>query len=217
MTGFYSTRVKRILLLALLGLGMAPLAYSQRVRLGVTGGFATTRLMGAREVGTPAPQWRLAGRGGVTAQALLAASGRLALQTELLYAGQGFALAADNGITTFRLRLHYLQLPVLAQVKLANVWLEAGPQVSYLLGGQTKVGVGGLLSNPTRGAIDKNNFHRWEAGYALGAGYQCTERLRAGLRYTGGFTTVAKPGGLIGDSNPKNQALSLQLTYLLGI
>jgi Outer membrane protein beta-barrel domain len=209
--------MKRMLLLALLGLGMSPFAHSQSVRLGVTGGLATTRLLGAREAGAPVPQWRLGVRSGLAAQALLAPSGRLALQTELLYAGQGFRLNESNDVTTFRLRLHYLQLPVLAQLKLANVWLEAGPQVSYLLGGQAKTGAGSLLGSPTRSAIDKNNFNRWEAGYVVGAGYQCTERLRAGLRYTGGFAPAAKPGGLIGDSNAKTQALSLQLTYLLGL
>jgi hypothetical protein len=165
----------------------------------------------------PVPQWRLGVRGGLAAQALLTSSGRLALQTELLYAGQGFGLDAGNDVTTYRLRLHYLQLPVLAQLKLANVWLEAGPEVSYLLGGHTKTGAGGLLGTPTRSNVDPSNFHRWEVGYVVGAGYQCTERLRAGLRYTGGLTSVAKPGGLIGDSKSKNYALGLQLTYLFGL
>lgn len=208
--------MKRIALMALLGLGIATDAHSQQVRLGLTGGVANTRLAGPRANNSPVPRWRPGLRGGLVARALLSASGRLAVQTELLYSGQGFGLDDATGNTMARQRLHYLQLPVLMQVKLANVWLEAGPEVSYLLGRHATVGTGGLLGTPTPVAFGQVNFRRWEMGYALGAGYQCTERLRVGLRYTGGLTTVAKPMTSAEGSRPKNQVVSLQATYLFG-
>lgn len=207
--------MKRVVLMALLGLGSITLVQGQHVRLGVTAGVSSTRLGGPRETSDLVPHWRLGLRGGVVAHVLLSSSGRLAAQTELLYSGQGFRLIGNNGGLALQ-RLHYLQLPVLAQVKLAKLWLEAGPEVSYLLGTRTTTGYGGLTGNPSNISLDPATFRRWELGYVLGAGYQCTEQLRLGLRHTGGLTTVVKPAASAENSRQRNQVVSLQATVLFG-
>ncbi|MDU0369709.1 porin family protein [Hymenobacter endophyticus] len=208
--------MKRIVLTTLLGLGIMTAAHSQRIKLGITGGASSTRLAGPRATSAPVPMWRLGVRGGAVAQVLLSSSGRLAVQTEVLYSGQGWRLDDGNG-TVARQRLHYLQVPVLAQVKLATaIWLEAGPEVSYLLGSRTTTGPGGLLGTPWPIATDAVAFRRREVGYALGAGYQCSEHLRLGLRFTGGLTPVIKAAASGKMTAKKNRVMSLQATYLLG-
>ncbi|MBG8554349.1 porin family protein [Hymenobacter guriensis] len=211
--------MKKLFLPLFFGVASLASVQAQGVRLGLTAGMTAATVGGPRNANTPEPDGRLGARVGLTARLPLTASGRLALQTELAYAGLGFHLKAASGnYVAFRERLHYLQLPVLMQLRLSRLWLEAGPQVSYLLGHRWLDGPGGLLGSPNIYTDNTEKFHRWDFSAVVGAGYQLTDKLGVGLRYAHGLTPVYQP--VSADGTPpgrlRNRSLSLNLSYQLG-
>lgn len=97
----------------------------------------------------------------------------------------------------FPLRLHYLDLPLLAKVNAGGLFFELGPQISYL------VEVSGGPFDSLRGS------NRVTAGGVAGVGYQLPLGLSLGLRYARDFTRLSPTG-------PRNDVFQAQVGYLFG-
>jgi opacity protein-like surface antigen len=121
-------------------------------------------------------------------------SEKFAVQPELMYSAQG--ASGDNG----DLKLNYLNIPVMAKYYVAPAFsLEAGPQIGF------------LLSAKSEGEDAKDFVSSTDFGFNLGAGYDFTENLSAGLRYNLGLTNVFDFEG--DDFSAKNGVFSVSLGY----
>jgi hypothetical protein len=86
----------------------------------------------------------------------------------------------------YHLRLSYFNVPVLAQLSLGPVYLEAGPQVSLLVGGRGEGITNGYSTTSTYStAIDQratDRYKRFDAGLCLGVGAKLPAGLGVSLR-----------------------------------
>ena len=120
-----------------------------------------------------------------------------ALQTELLYSDKGCRFQQLTGVGY--LRLHYLSLPVLLNLRVVRkVMVEVGPEFSYLL-------------NSGRGLYD----NRFDLGIDLGLRYDLTKTVGLGIRYNYGLSTVTKLDFVSGSNQLRNRVLQASLTYSL--
>lgn len=135
-------------------------------------------------------------------------------------AAGGLLLTSD-----YRLRLDYLNVPLLLRVTLGPLQLEAGPQGSLLLGGRGEgatVGPGGRASSYYL-PIDQpatDRYSRFEFGLALGVGAKLPSGLGVSVRAYQGVTQIN--GSSRGDfpipysgSDEYRRTLQASLTYQL--
>lgn len=116
--------------------------------------------------------------------------------SELYYQGKGGELKTGNPLTieSSTVRLHAIEMPVMARFHLYNGYLNAGPSVSYNLSGKIKIGGNSPGSSKVVFNDSPNGFSRWEAGIQLGAGYQFhfkKVRLALDVRYVHGLTSLS--------------------------
>lgn len=123
------------------------------------------------------------------------------IQPELMYTTLG--TKGDEMGITFTQTADYIVLPVMAKFYVADGFsLEAGPQIGFLVGAKIKA-----LDE----SIDaKELFNSTDFGLNVGAGYDFTENISAGLRYTLGLSNIAKDSG---DASVQNSNFALALSY----
>lgn len=224
--------MKRALFLLSGSLLLASSAYAQ---LGVrAGGNTTIFTKGARiSDGNPATS-RLAGyQVGLYYQVPL--SKHLALVPEVQFSRERFSASytpfTPPGIIYFEgpphseydQSLSYLSLPVLLRVSLGASYLEAGPQVSLLVGGHAKdiPYPYGTINNSI--GVDQaatSSYRRFDAGPCVGIGVKLPAGLGVGLRAYWGLTklTADEDYSLVGRTYTgfqHRQSLQASITYQL--
>lgn len=113
---------------------------------------------------------------------------RVAFQPELLYSRQGFRVGGTN---LAQVNLHYLQVPLLLNVRLTDgLALQAGPQVGYLA--DARVGVGNWFSISYDEA-----FQKWDASLVGGLQYELPGGLTLSGRYVHGLSNVNRNFDLV--------------------
>jgi hypothetical protein len=146
---------------------------------------------------------------------------------EVQYSLERIRLYQSNRITTnftfradTRMRLNYLNVPVLARATFGKVYVEAGPQVGFLLGGrQTGLSTAFDLSGTTgtRYTIDQGvteNNRRVDAGPCLGVGVKLPVGFGVSVRAYQGLVTLNEERSVF-DGEFKRQTLQASLTYQL--
>jgi hypothetical protein len=123
-----------------------------------------------------------------------------------------------------RLRLHYLNVPVLVRATLGPVYVEAGPQASYLLGGrQTGTTVASSVFGPNgqpytdRQSIDQpvtKDNRRFDVGPCVGIGAKLPAGLGVSVRAYRGLRTLNQERQFL-DGEHQRQTLQASLTYQL--
>jgi len=184
-------------------------AHAQGLRVGLRAGatYSTATGADARNIeGLWGPV------GGVMVNIPLTADDFFSFQPEVLYARKGYSRLPTgyNSSSPFRLFLHYLNVPLLAKVKVGGWIAEAGPQVGYLLDVKDR--------DPTldpRADNRRDPYRQWELGYVAGIGYELGNGLGVGVRYTGGFTRILEESTTLPLTRSHNSAFQFQLTYLL--
>lgn len=127
-------------------------------------------------------------------------SEKFAIQPELLYSAQGGKETLDGA--DFTHKLGYVNIPVMAKFYVANSFsLEAGPQIGFLTSAKGKI--------ESIEVDTKDSFKSVDFGLNLGAGYDFTEKLSAGLRYNLGLSNIADIEGY----DVKNGVFSVSLGY----
>ncbi|GEN65913.1 MULTISPECIES: porin family protein [Chryseobacterium] len=124
------------------------------------------------------------------------------VQPEVLYSGMG-AKAKSNSDVKFN--LDYIAVPVMFQYNaLPNLYLEAGPQFSFL--------VSSKLKDNSNSLDVKDGTKSFDFGLGLGAGYYFTPNIGVNVRYVAGLSDVAKdrPSG---SDSVKNGAFQVGLAY----
>ncbi|CAA7196250.1 porin family protein [Chryseobacterium potabilaquae] len=138
--------------------------------------------------------------GGVFANIPVASS--FSVQPEVLYNGAG---AKIEGVSDVKLNLDYISVPVMFQYNaLPNLYLEAGPQFSFLINSKLKM---------NGGSVDvKDNVKGFDFGIGLGAGYYFTPNIGLTARFVAGVTDVSKEMGGIQEKG-KNNVFQIGLAY----
>jgi hypothetical protein len=132
---------------------------------------------------------------------------KLAIQPEFLFSTQGTVIEGFNGDSNTTVKVNYLNIPVLAKYYITNAFtVEAGPQIGF------------LLSAKTRGEDVSDLYKSTDFGFNLGCGYNFTENIFVGARYTIGLTDVndASDESLYPDlynASFKNSNFALSLAY----
>ena len=212
----------RFLLLFASSLFVAGTAHAQ---FGLRVGGSLSKLhttTGANLYSTSSPQ--LGYQVGVTYQLPLTAW--LALVPEVQYSAERTTLSeasyaiADVGFEAdSRLRLHYLNLPVLVRATLGPVYVEAGPQASLLLGGRqmgtvTTTGWGiGATQRPLDQPVTESN-RRFDIGPCVGVGVKLPAGLGLSVRAYRGLVTLNHAREVF-DGQHQRQSLQASLTYQL--
>ena len=120
------------------------------------------------------------------------------LVPELYFVMKGTKLENNNPLTgqETRIRFNTLDLPVLARLHLCDLYLNAGPVVSYNLHGRVKTEANETLPDgKTRMKFGSgaDAYSRWDAGVQFGLGYEFQlkkSRLLFDLRYHYGMVDM---------------------------
>lgn len=165
--------MKRIFLIviALMAFGVTN---AQKTRFGIKGGLNITTLTGDIDANS------LVGFqiGGFAEINVIE---RLAIQPELLFSTQGADLQYIGGSRNPDLKLNYINIPVLAKFYITKKFtVEGGPQLGFLVSAK-------FDSNDV-----KDSYRSVDTGFNFGAGYNFTDNLSAGIRYTVGISNVEK-------------------------
>lgn len=117
--------------------------------------------------------------------------------TEAYYAKKGGTIIAGNPLNGVKstLKLHTVEVPVLARVHAGRFYFNAGPYANYIFGGKTSSD----LEETRSISFSAGEFRHWEAGVQGGAGFQFgikKTKLALDVRYTHGLTSVSKADNL---------------------
>lgn len=133
---------------------------------------------------------------------------KFAIQPEFLFSTQGTIIEGFNGNSNTTIKVNYLNIPVLAKYYITDAFsVEAGPQIGF------------LLSAKFRGEDIHNLYKSTDFGFNLGCGYNFTENIAVGIRYTIGLTDVNDASDEYQDypdlynASFKNSNFALSLAY----
>ncbi|WP_157627152.1 porin family protein [Spirosoma luteum] len=118
---------------------------------------------------------------------------------EVYFAIKGGSLERNNQLTVNKstLRLYTVEAPILARLHYNNLYLNAGPYVSYNLGGRLKTdGSDAVAETTTKISFGKSasEFNRWDFGVQAGAGYNfimSKTTLTLDVRYGYGLVNIS--------------------------
>lgn len=138
---------------------------------------------------------------GVTSQFFLTEDEFFAIKPEALLSLKG-GESKDND---FKVKLTYIDVPVLAHINAGPIYFEAGPQVAFRVGGDIEE-EGNNIDD------DLDQFKSTSFGYAAGVGFAATTLgLNVGVRYNGDFSQLNDV-----DTAPefRNSVFMLTLAYM---
>ena len=145
-------------------------------------------------------------------------SDKLVIQPEILYSTQGssvknisLVLDGTNYTADIKFNLSYINVPVMFKYYAADKFsIEAGPQVGFLSSAKTATKVDGFSQTVDQDI--KDSFESVDFGLNIGAGYDFTKKVSAGIRYNLGLSNLAKTES--GDNTKiNNSVFSISLGY----
>ncbi|SDI98796.1 porin family protein [Chryseobacterium jejuense] len=123
----------------------------------------------------------------------------------------------------YKANFNYLVLPVMVQYNiLPQLYVEAGPEFGYLLGGRFKgddvTTIRKSVNSPTvttreslSEKLDTDLYNRFQFGIGIGAGYYFTQNFGVTARFTAGITNIMDNGD--SDYKIRNNALQVGVAY----
>ncbi|HZY80084.1 MAG TPA: porin family protein [Cyclobacteriaceae bacterium] len=126
--------------------------------------------------------------------------------TEAYYVKKGGTVTADNPVNGVKstLKLHTIEVPVLARIHAGRFYFNAGPYANYIFSGKTSSD----LEETRSITFGDGGFRHWEAGVQGGAGWQFAikkTKIALDVRYTHGLTSISKADNLY------NRTISLNI------
>ena len=142
-------------------------------------------------------------------------SDKFAIQPELLYSAQGAksknSELGGTSIYKSTIKLAYLNIPLMAKYYVAEGFsLEAGPQLGFLLSAENEATVSFEGESETESADNKEDFNSIDFGFNLGAGYDVTENINLGVRYSIGLSNIVKDSE---DFKQNNSNIAIAVGY----
>jgi len=205
--------MKKIILSSLLVLVFG-FANAQKAEFGIKGGLNSSNFSGDTEGVDFKPKVGF----NIGAFASIKLSEKITLQPEILFSTQGAKAenvnANVNGVNytaDIDFNLSYINIPVMFKYYVADKFnFEVGPQIGFLTSAETSTKLEGF--NQTVDQNAKNYFESVDFGFNLGAGYDFTNNISAGIRYNIGLSNILKTEA--GDnSKSQNSVFSLSVGY----
>jgi len=205
--------MKKIILSSLLVLVFG-FANAQKAEFGIKGGLNSSNFSGDTEGVDFKPKVGF----NIGAFAAIKLSEKITLQPEILFSTQGAKAenvnANVNGVNytaDIDFNLSYINIPVMFKYYVADKFnFEVGPQIGFLTSAETSTKLEGF--NQTVDQDAKNYFESVDFGCNLGAGYDFTNNISAGIRYNIGLSNILKTEA--GDnSKSQNSVFSLSVGY----
>lgn len=175
---------------------------AQSIRFGVKGGLNVSNFTGYQEDVKSLTGFHI---GGFTE---LKVGKKFAIQPEFLFSTQGTTVEGFDGNSNSSIKLNYINIPVLAKYYITDAFtVEAGPQIGF------------LLSAKNQGDDVHDLYKTLDFGLNIGCGYEFTDNIALGVRYTFGLTNVADNSELstvypnLDDLTFKNSNFALSLAY----
>lgn len=193
--------MKKLLIIALLSLGLTPLAQAQ---FGVKGGLNVAELQGRDG---ESAYYKAFYHVGVFYQANIL--GPLSIQPEVQYSLQGGNL--KSAFTDYDTKLHYLTVPILAKLTVGPVFVEAGPQYGILLSanqsGNMQVGftADGTPAYGNQSRAASSEFKRNDFSVVGGVGLKLASGFSLGGRLVAGLNDINDAKSLSGINDPRLQ------------
>jgi hypothetical protein len=131
------------------------------------------------------------------------------VQAELLCNGKGNESTSPGNpaVAPYYHRLSFFELPVLAQLHVFGLTLEAGPQLSYLFGSEYKTADETYLF--------RRGLRLGQLGYAAGIGGELPDGFHITMRFSRDLTSRLKPTYDRQYVGRYNYLMQIQLGYLL--
>ena len=192
--------MKKVLLSAVAVMAFMSVS-AQETRFGVKAGVNLSNLTGDAEDAKSLVGFQVGGF------AEIKLTEKFAIQPEVLFSTQGAKFEGTDGDSDYNTKLNYINVPVLAKYFVTEAFtVEAGPQIGF------------LVSAKDDGEDTKDYYKSVDFGFNFGAGYNFTENLSLGLRYTLGLSSVADTPDEFedfgfGDITVRNSNLALALAY----
>ncbi|OKL38460.1 hypothetical protein A3841_07015 [Pontibacter flavimaris] len=141
----------------------------------------------------------------------------IGIQTEVLYTSKGskYTFNTSDVETEDRLRLNYLDIPVLLHLQVSGLFFELGPQASFLLKAKRIREVSRANTTTTTETDITDDPYPIDFGYAAGLGYRAPSGIGLGLRYNGGLKNIDDEGAYEGRER-RNSSFQLTLSYVPG-
>ncbi|TPE44463.1 porin family protein [Pontibacter mangrovi] len=141
----------------------------------------------------------------------------IGVQTELLFTSKGAKreFSASGVETTEKLRLNYLDVPVLLHLQISGLYFEMGPQASFLLKGKQIAEVSRSNTTNITKTVITDNPYPIDFGYAAGLGFRAPSGFGLGVRYNGGLKDIDDEGAFEGKER-RNASFQLTLSYVPG-
>ena len=144
----------------------------------------------------------------------IAATEMVDVHPEMLYSTRGYRRVKSIGTKDTNLLhiLSYIDFPFLANIHIGdNAFIEAGPQIGYLINDKTK---GQVVSSSTIYQIDTGNVYGYkttEYSLVLGGGYKFNFGMSAALRLNYGITKLYDANSL-----SRNISFGVSVSYWFG-
>jgi hypothetical protein len=141
----------------------------------------------------------------------------IGVQVEALYTSKGGRLASTSGSSEVEesYRLKYVDVPVLLHVSANGLFVDLGPQASFIAKArQVREVTSGSTTTTSKTDITDLPY-TVDFGYVAGIGYRAGNGLGLELRYNGGLKNVYDEGPAAGKER-RNSSFSLMLSYLVG-
>lgn len=200
--------MKKTLLLVLLAL-VTTTGFSQT--LGLKGGAAyyTFRGNDAKDY-----EHRLGYTAGIMLQQHI--NKLLGVQVEALYTSKGARVESRSGSTEVQdsYRLSYVDVPVLLHLSAGGLFIDLGPQVSFISKARQVREVNSGSTTTTTKTDITDRPYTVDFGYVAGLGYRASSGIGLELRYNGGLKKIDDEGPLVG-SERHNSGFNLMLSYIL--
>lgn len=186
--------MKKILLTAVAVFGFA-FANAQEAKFGAKAGLNLSNFTGDAEGTSTKVGFQ------VGAFAEFKVSEKFAVQPELVFTSLG--AKSDEGGVDSTANLNYIAIPVMAKYYVADAFsLEAGPQIGFLMSAKAKA---------DGESVDiKDGYNSTDFGINVGAGYDVTENINLGLRYTVGVSNIWADSG---DFKAGNSNIAFAIGY----
>lgn len=200
--------MKKTLLLALLAL-VTTTGFSQT--LGIKGGatYYTFNGSDARDY-----EYRLGYTAGIMLQQHI--NELIGVQVEALYTSKGGKIEYRSGNEEVQgaHRLNYLDVPVLLHLSASGLFIDLGPQVSFITKARNVREITSGTTTTTSKTDITDQPYTVDFGYVAGLGYRASNGVGLELRYNGGLKKVDDEG-LSEGIDRRNSGFNLMLSYIL--
>ncbi len=140
-------------------------------------------------------------------------SDKFAIQPELLYSAQGAKDKYSEEGYSYKAtgKSAYLNIPVMAKYYVAKGFsLEAGPQLGFLMSAELEETETEFGKSETTSTDIKEFYNSTDFAFNLGAGYDVTENINLGVRYSIGLSNILKDSE---DFKQNNSNIAIAVGY----